>query len=129
GVVSGGRQQTWDYGGHSDLVLMFDAEKMGGPKGLFLKIRSEGNFGEAITDEANVLLPISIPTELPRPDERNYAITNFLITQALSESFLVFAGKMDSLAGDLNAFAHGRGKSQCMNSAFVINPVGLRTVP
>ena len=129
GVATGGEEQTGAYGGHSDLLLNFDFSKMGGPRGLFLKIRGEGNFGESITEPAGVLLPPAIQTELPVSGERTYAVTNFLFTQALSESFAVFAGKMDSLDGDLNAFAHGRGKTGFMNSAFVVNPVGLRTIP
>jgi len=52
-----------------------------------------------------------------------------LFTQAFSESFAVFAGKMDTLDGDMNAFAHGRGKDQFSNMAFVFNPIALRTVP
>ncbi len=129
GVVSGGREETAAYGGHSDLVLLADFGKMGGPQGLSLKIRGEGNFGESITSASGVVLPPAIQTELPVADERNYAITNFVFNQALSESFVVFAGKMDSLDGDANAFASGRGKNQFMNSAFVVNPVGLTTVP
>jgi porin len=56
-------------------------------------------------------------------------LTNLVVTQALSESFVLFAGKMDTLDGDINAFAHGRGIRQFSNSGFVANPIALRTVP
>jgi porin len=36
---------------------------------------------------------------------------------------------MDTLDGDANAFAHGRGKDQFMNSSLVFNPIGVRAVP
>ncbi len=52
-----------------------------------------------------------------------------LFTQAFSEHFAVFFGKLDTLDGDLNAFAHGRGKTQFSNAAFVANPLALRTIP
>jgi porin len=52
-----------------------------------------------------------------------------LFTQALSESFAVFAGKMDTIDGDANAFAHGRGIDQFSNTALIVNPILLRTVP
>ena len=128
-VTTGGLERTGAYGGHSDLVFLANFGQMGGPEGLLLQVRAEGNFGESITDAAGVVLPPAIQTELPVAGERNYAVTNFLFTQLLSERFAVFAGKNDSLTGDVNAFAHGRGKTQFLNSAFVVNPVGLRTVP
>jgi porin len=40
----------------------------------------------------------------------------------------LYAGKLDTLDGDANAFAHGRGIHQFSNAAFVVNPIGLRTV-
>jgi len=129
GVAAGGLQQSWDYGGHSDLLLNFDFGKMGGPKGLFLKVRGEGNFGDAIGSEAGTFLPPAIVAQSPVAEERNYAVTNFLITQALSESFAVFLGKNDTLDGDANVFASGRGTTQFLNSAMVFNPVAVRTVP
>jgi porin len=52
-----------------------------------------------------------------------------LFTQALNENLFVFAGKMDTLDGDMNAFAHGRGKTQFSNIAFVFNPIVAMTVP
>ena len=55
-------------------------------------------------------------------------MTNLLFTQALSESFALYAGKLDTLDGDMNAFAHGRGIRLFSNAAFVVNPIGLRTV-
>jgi porin len=51
------------------------------------------------------------------------------ITQALSEQFIVFFGKVDTLDGDMNAFAHGRGKHQFFNTSFVFNPIAVQTIP
>jgi len=47
----------------------------------------------------------------------------------LTDAFSVFAGKMDTLDGDMNAFAHGRGKTQFSNMGFVFNPIVGATVP
>ena len=52
-----------------------------------------------------------------------------VFTQALSEQFVVFAGKVDTLDGDMNAFAHGRGKHQFFNTNFVFNPIAVQTIP
>jgi porin len=48
---------------------------------------------------------------------------------ALSENFAVFMGKFDTLDGDQNAFAHGRGITQFSNLAMVINPVAVSGSP
>jgi porin len=66
---------------------------------------------------------------MPTAGGQETALTNFLITQFLSEKFAVFAGKLDTFDGDMNAFAHGRGKNQFMNVALVGPPVAFRTVP
>jgi porin len=52
-----------------------------------------------------------------------------LLTQELTDAFSVFAGKMDTLDGDMNALAHGRGKTQFSNMGFVFNPIVGATVP
>ena len=129
GVASGGREQVSRYGGHSDLVIRTDFGKMGGPKGLFLQVRGEGNYGESIGSEAGILLPPALQTQLPVSNERNYAVTNFLFTQMFSETFGVFFGKSDTLDSDKNAFASGRGKTQFLNAAFVFNSAVAQPIP
>jgi porin len=129
GTVSGGAEQTSRYGGHGDYVTNVDFGKLGIQEGLFLKIRAEHQFGESIVESTGALLPATIATELPTPQSRDLYLTNFVITQALSEEFILFAGKVDSLDGDRNAFAHGRGITQFSNLGFVANPVALRTIP
>jgi porin len=129
GVTEGGLDRRFDYGGHGDYVLNADLGKLGLHEGLFLKLRAEHRFGESISDDTGAFLPATISPELPVRDSEEVYLTNVLFTQALSESFAVFAGKLDTLDGDLNAFAHGRGKDQFSNLAFVGNPLPLRTVP
>jgi porin len=74
-------------------------------------------------------LPSNVLADLPVPDSEDVYLTDVLFTQMLSETFGVFFGKMDTLDGDANAFAHGRGKTQFSNIAFVATPIGLRAVP
>lgn len=129
GVTTGGLEQTFEYGGHADYVLNFNLGELGAWEGLFLKVRGESQFGEFVNRETGALLATNNQGLLPTPGEQETALTNFLVTQFLSERFAVFAGKLDTLDGDANAFAHGRGKTQFMNSAFVVNPIAFRTVP
>lgn len=128
GVAGGGETQEFRYAGHGDYLMNADLMKMGGPPGLFLKIRAEHRMGESIGEPAGSLLPPVLASDLPTPETRDLYLTNVLFTQAFSENFAVFAGKLDTLDGDLNAFASGRGITQFSNSAFVITPIGLRTI-
>ena len=129
GVNSGGVDRGHSYAGHGDYVTNFDFGKLGLQEGLFLKLRAEHRFGETINGQTGAILPATVLPELPAAESEELLLTNVLFTQALSETFAVFAGKLDTLDGDMNAFAHGRGKTQFSNVGFVANPIALRTVP
>ena len=129
GVVDGGLEREFRYSGHGDYVVNIDAGKLGLQQGLFVKIRAEHRFGESFAGATGALLPSTLLADLPTPETEELLITNLLFTQALSENFVVFAGKLDTLDGDANAFAHGRGKTQFSNTAFIASPIALRTVP
>jgi porin len=129
GVAAGGLNQHFKYGGHGDYVTNVDFGKLGVQEGLFLKVRAEHRFGENINRDTGAFLPAAVLPALPVVDSEELYVTNFLFTQALSQQFAVFAGKLDTLDGDLNAFAHGRGKTQFSNVGFVANPALLRVIP
>ncbi len=128
GNTRGGLEEEFRYAGHGDYLAKLDINKLGGPRGQFLQIRAEHRFGESLAGSTGAFLPPNIAADLPVNDSERVYITNLLFTQALSESFVIYAGKLDTLDGDANAFAHGRGIHQFSNSAFVVNPIGLRTV-
>lgn len=128
GNTTGGLERDFRYAGHGDYVTTFDMDKLFGLKGNFIKLRAEHRFGQSIGGTTGSLLPPTILAELPG-DTGDVLLTDVLVTQFLSEEFAVFAGKMTTMDGDANAFAHGRGMTQFSNLAFVINPVALRTVP
>lgn len=129
GVTRGGLEQDFKYGGHGDYVANFDFGKLGVQEGLFFKVRAEHRFGENINGDTGAILPASVLADLPVVGDEDLLLTNVLFTQLLSERFAVFFGKLDTLDGDLNAFAHGRGKTQFSNVSFVANPIALRTIP
>ncbi|WP_246105739.1 carbohydrate porin [Rosistilla ulvae] len=129
GTPSGGLNSDFEYARHGDYVMNFDFGKMGVQEGLFLKLRAEHRTGDSVSRNTGAIMPATIEADLPVPDSDHVYLTNVLLTQALSESFIVFAGKMDTLDGDANAFAHGRGIRQFSNMAFVSSSLALRTVP
>ena len=129
GVTAGGLDREFRFSGHNDYVLNFDLGKAGVQEGLFVKVRAEHRFGESLGGATGALLPSNFAADLPVPDSDEVYITNLLITQMFSPNFGVFLGKLDTLDGDRNAFAHGRGKTQFSNVAFVVNPATFRTIP
>jgi len=129
GVANGGVERDARIGGHADAVFNLDFGKLGVQEGLFLKLRTEYRYGESLAGATGALMPSYVIADLPVVDSRNLYVTNLLFTQMFSPRFGVFAGKLDTLDGDLNAFAHGRGKDQFSNMAFVSAPIALRTVP
>jgi porin len=129
GTTTGGLEREFRYGGLGDYVTLLDFGKMGLAKGLFLKLRAQNRFGETLAGATGALLSPTIAPDLPDPESNNVFLTNVLFTQFLSPRFGVFAGKLDTFDGDLNAFAHMRGKDQFSNIAFVSSPVALRTIP
>ena len=129
GVVDGGLQQRFAYGGHADYVFNFDMDKVAGAEGMFIKLRGESQFGEFVNRDVGAVLAANTTGLLPTLGEQQTAMTEFTLTQFLSETFAVFAGKLQTFDGDMNAFAHGRGKTQFMNVGFVANPIAFRTVP
>jgi porin len=129
GNTTGGVRRDFDYAGHGDYTFLMDGGKMGVQEGLFIKVKAEHRYGETIGADVGTFLSPTINADLPNPNSEQLYLTNVLFTQFLSESFAVFAGKMDTLDGDMNAFAHGRGKSQFSNLGFVFNPIAAATVP
>ncbi len=129
GVTSGGVEQEFGFAGHGDYVANVQLGKFGFNEGLFLKLRAEHRFGESINSNTGSFIPAAILADLPVANSEELYLTNFLFTQMLSERSAIFFGKLDTLDGDLNAFAHGRGKKQFSNLGFVSNPIALRTIP
>ena len=117
GTVSGGLEQTDRYGGHGDYLINIDLGKLGLHEGLFVKLRAEHRFGRSIGEPSGVFLPPNLATELPLADSEQVYLTNVLLTQFLSERFAIYAGKLDTLDGEANTYASGRGITQFLNTA------------
>ena len=129
GVVEGGTRRHWKYGGSLDIGLDLDTGKAGLWPGGFLHMRAETQFGESINRDIGALLGANTDAMFPLPDQHEINLSTVMYMQFLSEWFAVFAGKIDTLDGDACHFSGGRGKDQFVNMNFVLNPVGLRTVP
>ncbi|WP_168164173.1 carbohydrate porin [Pirellula sp. SH-Sr6A] len=125
---------TFEYTGRGEYDLKFDLEKFGGlPYGSLL-VRAEHWYGEYGNVSLNTgsLPPAVFPALLPTApnDQGELFLTNFVITQPLSESLVLYGGKKDVLgAADQDEFAGGDGTEQFVNQAFIANPAFLLGLP
>lgn len=129
GNATGGASQALDYSGHGDYVLKFDGDKLGIADDTYLKLRAEHRYGPTVVSNVGCFISPTLITDLPVFGSDQLYLTNVLLGRTINESLEVFAGKMDTLDGDKNGFAHQRGKTQFSNMAFVFNPIVGATVP
>lgn len=75
-------------------------------------------------------MPVNTAALFPSTDTPVTALTGVKITQALSESLLVFGGKINTLDGFSQPFTGGaRGTDGFMNVGMIAPVVALRTIP
>ena len=130
GVANGGLQETFKYRGRADYLLHVDGEKAGLWKGSFIDLHGESVFGDSINKYTGSLLPVSLAQVLPAGSQSVTALTGVKFTQALSESFIVFGGKINTLDNFNQPFTGGaRGVDGFLNTGFLFNPVFARTIP
>ncbi|MBA4030251.1 MAG: carbohydrate porin [Planctomyces sp.] len=129
GVTSGGREQTFQYGGRNDYYITMDGGKLGVQEGLIVDLHGESRYGESTYGLVGGLSPANAGLLFPVPNEDVTALTQVKVTQFLSEQFIVFGGKINVVDGYTNTFAAGKGQTQFMNTAFVLPPILGRTVP
>ncbi len=125
---------TFEYTGRGEYNFLFDLEKFGGlPHGKLL-IGVQHWWGEYanISTNTGTFAPPVFPAALPTtPDNPGVPyVTDFLITQPLSERLVLFAGKKNVVgSADQDIFAGGDGTDQFMNQALVANPAFLLALP
>ena len=129
-----GQGDTFKYTGRGEYDFIVDLEKFGGmPHGTLLVGVQHwwGDFGNVSLNSGAITPPI-FPAYLPPVpnDEGVPMITDFLVTQPLSEKLVVFAGKKNVVgAADQDIFAGGDGTDQFMNQALITNPAFLLALP
>ncbi|MEZ6140822.1 MAG: carbohydrate porin [Zavarzinella sp.] len=134
GITSGGQEQTWEYGGKLDYLFNVDAGKLGIMQGLFINLHGETRYGRSINEIDGLLAPGNIPLNFPEADENITSLTGFKITQALSENFALYLGKINTLDEYPLRYSPGLGTNKpglegFMNTSLVFNPIAARTIP
>ena len=135
GVTNGGKDSSWQYGGRGNLTVNVDTQKLGLWPGGFFTAEFEGNFNDSVNGKTGALMPVNTNALFPMPkqsgknDGNNLNVPEVSFAQFFSPYAGVTFGKVDTMSGDMNEFAHGKGDVQFFNTAFSVNPVSLMTVP
>ena len=128
-IVDGGRSEKDATGGSLDYELHMDFEKMGLWPGAFVRLYAETQYGSFVNSDSGAALAVNLDGYLPLVNNSTTTLTGAVFYQFLSEEIALFLGKIDTLDGDENEFAHGRGNDQFMNQNLVFNAVTLLTTP
>lgn len=129
GVADGGIDDGTEYNGTLDYVMKVDVQKAGGWPGGFLTVRGETIFGDTVNSDTGSVMAANVDGLFPVADPPKTTLTDLNFIQFVHPMAAVVLGRISTLDGDANEFAHGRGTDQFLNLAFNINPVALRTVP
>lgn len=134
GVAGGGREQAFDYGGRLDYLLSADGQKLGLWQGLFFDLHAETRFGEDVNTNSGLIAPPNLAMNFPAAGREVTSITGLKLTQALSERFVLFAGKLNTLDALPLRFNPGGTTGLpflggFQSSPLVFNPIAARTVP
>jgi len=132
GNAHGGKDtnNAFRYSGSVDYTFKLDTARMGLWPGGLLTLHGETKIGDNINPKVGSLMPPNYQGLLPVPgDPGTTTLSEFYFMQALSEKFVLLAGKVDGTAlGDQNAFASNH-RTQFMNTALRINPVLFYATP
>jgi porin len=129
GIASGGLERGSEFGGRNDYWLNVDGQKAGLWPGFFLTLRGETVYGDSVNAATGAIVPVNIGRAHPHVSDDQTALTAVKFTQALSEKFVVYAGKINTIDLVQQPFMPERGKEVgFMNAAFVWNPINGRTM-
>jgi porin len=129
GTASGGLQDKFRFGGRNDYLLNVDGQKAGLWQGLGINLHGETVYGDSVNLATGAIVPVNIGRAHPVFFGNTTALTAVKFTQALSENFVLFAGKINTIDNVQQPFMPGRGlDAGFMNAAFVWNPILGRTM-
>lgn len=134
GIVKGGTMQDWEYGSKFDYLLDVDGQKLGLWQGFFVNIHAETRLGDSVNRIDGALSPANLSLAFPKDDEDISSVTALKFTQALSENFAVYFGKLNTLDEYPLRFSPELGLERpgvggFMNAALVFNLIAARTIP
>jgi porin len=128
-TVSGGLHDGFEFGGRADYLLNIDGQKAGLWPGLFINLHGETVYGDSPNLFTGAVVPVSIGRAHPVFTGTAGALTNVRFTQALSENFVLYAGKINTIDNVQQPFMQGRGlDAGFMNATLFWNVILARTL-
>jgi porin len=129
GVVSGGREQAFQYGGRNDYFMNLDGAELCLWEGFSVFLHGETRYGESVNTIAGTLLAPNLMMAFPLPTGSITALSGVTFTQKLSEDLEVYTGKINTQDGFEQPLTGANNLSGFQNTAMLYNPVYARTVP
>jgi porin len=129
GVASGGVNENFEYAGRGDYYLNVDGQKAGLWAGSFISLHGETRWGDTINRDTGAIMPANVGMLFPTNTGTATALTGVKFTQALSENFAVFGGKLNLYDELKQPYASGRGVDAFMNAGLTFPIVLSRTTP
>jgi porin len=128
GVVRGGKDTGWEYGGRGDLVAKVDTGKLGlWRRGLFT-VEVEGNYGSDVNARTGGLMEVNANQLYPVADLDGVGVPALMLTQYFSRRLGLVVGKVQT-GSDANEFAAGKGDVQFFNVALTFDAAAMTTIP
>ena len=107
GTASGGLEDGFEFGGRNDYILNVDGQKAGLWPGFFIKLHGETVYGDSVNLFTGAVVPVNIGRAHPVFFGTAGALTAVRFTQALSENFVVYAGKINTIDNVQQPFMPG----------------------
>ncbi|MFG0334209.1 MAG: carbohydrate porin, partial [Maioricimonas sp. JB049] len=129
GIVHGGRERDFEYGGKLDYIFMLQGKQLGLNEGFMATIHAETRYGHDIILDGAALAPANAAMLYPEFDDTT-AITGLQILQAFSEEWAVTFGKFNAFDFINMLYPQtGRGVDGFMNVSAFLPMTVIRTVP
>ena len=129
GVATGGIHDVGDYSGRNDYFVNIDGEKLGLWKGFFITLHGETRYGDTVNGDTGAIIPVNTAELFPTARGSETALTGVKFTQALSENFVLFGGKLNMLDEFKMPFTGDRAIDGFWNLGMSFPVIVARTVP
>jgi porin len=116
GVVSGGKDEEWKYGGSADYYLFLDSGRLNLWPGALIGIHAESKFGRSVIPSSGVISPVNTDYLWPDPAEEGTTfLSEYYIWQGVTEWLMLQAGRVNWVGlADRSRFANDE-KTQFLN--------------
>jgi porin len=129
GVATGGIHDVGEYSGRNDYFVNIDGEKAGLWKGFFITLHGETRYGDTVNGDTGAIIPVNTAELFPKATGSETALTGVKFTQALSENFVTFGGKLNMLDEFKMPFTGDRAIDGFWNLGMSFPVIVARTVP